>query len=155
MYGLGGHGDDRARAAGLFELAASRDRPLLEEVAKIEHGMARHALRLRGLVLRYVKALLALLTTAIAVYAGDALNSNIAAAANGAWQAWTRVSDGGVNGRGDATATESVPRTAGSREHPSATTSEQAASAMRMAGNVRRPRRLWNGRRGAPRSRNH
>ncbi len=67
-----GH-DDLARAAGLFELAASRSRPLLEEVAKIEYGMARHALRLRGLVLRYVKALLALLTTALAVYAGDAI----------------------------------------------------------------------------------
>ncbi len=71
--GLGGSADDVARAAGLFELAASRSRPLLEEVAKIEHGMARHALRLRGLVLRYVKALLALLTTAVAVYAGDAI----------------------------------------------------------------------------------
>jgi hypothetical protein len=71
--GLGSHGDDVSRAAGLFELAAAHSRPLLDEVAKIEYGMARHALRLRGLVLRYVKALLALLTTAIAVYAGDAV----------------------------------------------------------------------------------
>ncbi len=71
--GLVDGADDVARAAGLFELAASRTRPLLEEVAKLEHGMARHALRLRGLVLRYVKALLALLTTALAVYAGDAI----------------------------------------------------------------------------------
>ena len=61
------------RAQGLFELAASASRPLLDEVAKVEHGMARHVLRLRGLVLRYVKALLALLTTALAVYAGDAI----------------------------------------------------------------------------------
>lgn len=75
--GLGSHGDDVSRAAGLFELAASRSRPLLEEVAKIEHGMARHALRLRVLVLRYVKALLALLTTAIAVYAGDAVVASV------------------------------------------------------------------------------
>lgn len=75
--GLGSHGDDVSRAAGLFELAASRSRPLLDEVAKIEHGMARHALRLRGLVLRYVKALLALLTTAIAVYAGDAVVAGV------------------------------------------------------------------------------
>jgi hypothetical protein len=67
-----GH-DDAARAAGLFELAASSSRLLLEEVAKVEHGMARHVLRLRGLVLRYVKALLALLTTAAAVYVGDAV----------------------------------------------------------------------------------
>ncbi len=67
-----GH-DDVTRARGLFELAASTSRPLLDEVAKVEHGMARHVLRLRGLVLRYVKALLALLTTAVAVYAGDAI----------------------------------------------------------------------------------
>lgn len=64
---------DVARTAGLFALAASQSRLLLEEVAKVEHGMARHVLRLRGLVLRYVKALLALLTTALAVYAGDAV----------------------------------------------------------------------------------
>ncbi len=71
--GLGSGHDDVTRAHGLFELAASTSRPLLEEVAKVEHGMARHVLRLRGLVLRYVKALLALLTTALAVYAGDAI----------------------------------------------------------------------------------
>ncbi len=69
---VSGH-DDATRARGLFELAASTSRPLLDEVAKVEHGMARHVLRLRGLVLRYVKALLALLTTALAVYAGDAI----------------------------------------------------------------------------------
>ena len=67
-----GH-DDVTRARGLFELAASTSRSLLDEVAKVEHGMVRHALRLRGLVLRYVKALLALLTTALGVYAGDAI----------------------------------------------------------------------------------
>lgn len=71
--GLDSGHDDVTRARGLFELAASSSRPLLEEVAKVEHGMARHVLRLRGLVLRYVKALLALLTTALAVYAGDAI----------------------------------------------------------------------------------
>lgn len=71
--GLAAGQDDVTRARGLFELAASASRPLLDEVAKVEHGMARHVLRLRGLVLRYVKALLALLTTALAVYAGDAI----------------------------------------------------------------------------------
>jgi hypothetical protein len=76
--GLDSGHDDAARAQGLFELAASASRPLLEEVAKVEHGMARHVLRLRGLVLRYVKALLALLTTALAVYAGDAIVSGLA-----------------------------------------------------------------------------
>ncbi len=67
-----GH-DDVARARGLFDLAAATSRPLLAEVAKVEYGMVRHVLRLRGLVLRYVKALFALLTTALAVYAGDAI----------------------------------------------------------------------------------
>jgi len=71
--GLDSDRDDVSRARGLFQLAASTSRPLLDEVAKVEHGMARHVLRLRGLVLRYVKALLALLTTALAVYAGDAI----------------------------------------------------------------------------------
>ncbi len=69
--------DDEARAEGLMVLAAARSRPLLEEVAKVEYGMARHVLKLRGLVLRYVKALLALLTTALAVYAGDAVVAEI------------------------------------------------------------------------------
>jgi hypothetical protein len=64
---------DEARADGLMALAAARSRTLLEEVAKFEYGMARHVLKLRGLVLRYVKAFLALLTTALAVYAGDAV----------------------------------------------------------------------------------
>ena len=74
VYGLAATGvDDLTRAQGLFALAASTSRPLLEEVAKVEHGMARHVLRLRILVLRYVKALLALLTTALAVYVGDAI----------------------------------------------------------------------------------
>lgn len=72
-----GH-DDEARARGLFQLAASKSRPLLDEVSKVEHGMARHVLRLRGLVLRYVKALLALLTTALAVYFGDAIVAGLA-----------------------------------------------------------------------------
>jgi hypothetical protein len=61
----------------MFDLAASTSRPLLDEVAKVEYGMARHVLRLRGLVLRYVKALLALLTTALAVYVGDAIVAGV------------------------------------------------------------------------------
>ena len=73
---VSGH-DDVARAQGLFQLAASSPRTLLEEVAKIEHGMARHVLRLRGLVLRYVKALLALLTTALAIYVADAIVADL------------------------------------------------------------------------------
>jgi hypothetical protein len=60
--------DDRSRASALFVLAASRPRDLLNEVAKIEHGMARHVLRTQTIVLRYVKALLVLLTTAMATF---------------------------------------------------------------------------------------
>ena len=51
------------------------DAPLeqvLEEVAKVEHGMTRHILRLQVIVLRYVKALLAFLTTALAVFTSAA-----------------------------------------------------------------------------------
>ena len=75
--GLGDGNGDMGRAMGLFDLAASKSRPLLEEVAKVEYGMARHVLRLRGLVLRYVKALLALLTTAVAVYSADAVVADL------------------------------------------------------------------------------
>lgn len=64
---------DQDRAQALFLLAASRDRVLLEEVAKVEHGMARHVLRAQQIVLRYVKALLAMLTTAGAVFASAAV----------------------------------------------------------------------------------
>ncbi len=64
---------DLTRAEALFELAASRHRPLLDEVAKVEYGMARHVLRIQVIVLRYVKALLALLTTALAVFAAAAV----------------------------------------------------------------------------------
>jgi hypothetical protein len=64
---------DRARARALFELAASRERSLLEEVAKVEHGMARHVLRIQMIVLRYVKATLALMSTALAVFAAAAV----------------------------------------------------------------------------------
>ena len=70
-YGLDGPapGTDDARADGLFSLVASRSRTLAEEVAKVEFGMARHLLRLQVIVMRYVKALLVVLATAIAVYA--------------------------------------------------------------------------------------
>lgn len=79
---LGEGNDDIGRAAGLFDLAAATTRPLLAEVAKVEYGMARHVLKLRGLVLRYVKALLALLTTALAVYSADAVVANVVAGAD-------------------------------------------------------------------------
>ncbi|HQV59056.1 MAG TPA: DUF1775 domain-containing protein, partial [Ilumatobacteraceae bacterium] len=75
------HGPDETdvdRAHHLFEFADSSSRPLLEEVAKLEHGMVRHTLRLQIVVLRYVKALLTLLITAVAIYSADAVVANVA-----------------------------------------------------------------------------
>lgn len=65
--------EDLARAEAKYVLAASRSRTLLEEVAKVEAGIVRHVLRIQVIVLRYVKALLALLTTALAVFAAAAV----------------------------------------------------------------------------------
>ncbi|QYG94980.1 hypothetical protein HC251_22805 [Iamia sp. SCSIO 61187] len=75
VYGLGdaAGASDVGRAGALFTLAASHPRDLLEEVAKVEHGMVRHVLRGQTIVLRYVKALLALLTTAMATFAAAAV----------------------------------------------------------------------------------
>ena len=64
---------DLRRAQGLLALAASQPRDLLDEVAKVEHGMVRNVLGIQVIVLRYVKALLALLTTALAVFASAAV----------------------------------------------------------------------------------
>ncbi len=64
---------DLERVNGLFELLASRDRSLAEEVAKVEFGLARHLLRLQVIVIRYVKALLAFLVTALAVFSAAAV----------------------------------------------------------------------------------
>jgi len=62
-------GVDQRRAEGLLRLVASSDRSLLEEAAKVEAGMARHLLRLQTIVLRYVKALLVFVVTAVVVFA--------------------------------------------------------------------------------------
>jgi hypothetical protein len=67
---------DLGRVNGLLELVASRSRTPAEEIAKIELGMARHLLRLQVIVLRYVKALLAFVTTAVAVFAAAAAAQN-------------------------------------------------------------------------------
>jgi len=63
---------DVDRAEGLLELAASRRRSLLEEVVKVEYGMARHMLRLQVVVLRYVKALLVVVITVPASFVAAA-----------------------------------------------------------------------------------
>jgi hypothetical protein len=69
---VAGGGGDRDRAEFLVELAAARDRALMAEVVKLEYGLARHVMRTQVLVLRYTKALLALITTAAAVFAASA-----------------------------------------------------------------------------------
>lgn len=66
---------DVERAELILEFAASRDRTLLGEVAKIEYGMARHVIRTQIVVLRYTKALIAIIVTAAMVYtAGGAVS---------------------------------------------------------------------------------
>jgi hypothetical protein len=76
-YGIVAEGaadwSDADRSAGLFELVASRPRALADEVAKVEFGMTRHLLRLQVIVMRYVKALLAFVVTALAVFAAAAV----------------------------------------------------------------------------------
>jgi len=81
--GVSSPADDLARAGALFELAAARPRALLDEVAKVEHGMTRHVLRVQAIVLRYVKALLALLTTAFATFAAAAVVEHPTASSGG------------------------------------------------------------------------
>lgn len=75
VYGLGPTGDatDGSRADALFALTASRARSLAEEVAKVEYGVVRHVLGIQNIVLRYAKALLALLVTILSAYAAAAV----------------------------------------------------------------------------------
>lgn len=61
-------GDDVGRATALLRLAGVRDRDLLSEVVKVEYGMARHVIRVQVIVLRYIKALLAVLVTLLSTF---------------------------------------------------------------------------------------
>lgn len=60
---------DASRASAMLALAGVKDRTLVDEVAKVEYGMARHVLRVEVIVLRYIKALLVVLTTTLATFA--------------------------------------------------------------------------------------
>jgi hypothetical protein len=60
--------DDHRRAAALSTLAGVRDRDLLSEVVKVEYGMARHVIRVQVIVLRYIKALLAVMVTLLSTF---------------------------------------------------------------------------------------
>ena len=63
---------DLERIDALLVLAAARRRELIDEVVKVEHGMARHVLRLQVVVLRYVKALLVVIATLLASFVTEA-----------------------------------------------------------------------------------
>jgi hypothetical protein len=69
-YGIGDDGPptDASRARARLLLAGVKDRTLLDEVAKVEYGMARHVLRVEVIVLRYIKALLVVLTTTLTTF---------------------------------------------------------------------------------------
>jgi hypothetical protein len=60
---------DLDRAGALLVLAGARDRDLLNEVVKVEYGMARHVLRVQVVVLRYIKALLVVLVSLLLMFA--------------------------------------------------------------------------------------
>lgn len=62
------HASDASRADAMLQLAGVKDRSLIDEVAKVEYGMARHVLRVEVIVLRYIKALLVVLTTTLATF---------------------------------------------------------------------------------------
>ena len=84
---------DRARSDALFELAAARRRTLAAEVVKVEYGIVRHMLKLQLIVLRYVKALLVVVITAVATYAcAGAVNDQVAiSAADERWISGTML----------------------------------------------------------------
>jgi hypothetical protein len=60
--------NDLDRADALLVLAGARDRDLLNEVVKVEYGMARHVLRVQVVVLRYIKALLVVLVSLLLMF---------------------------------------------------------------------------------------
>jgi hypothetical protein len=89
-YGYAGDDEvdrDRERAIALFELAASRRRSVVAEVAKVEYGIVRHVNRLQVIVLRYVKALLVIVVTSLAVFAASA-SVPVGGAATPATERW-------------------------------------------------------------------
>jgi len=60
---------DEMRRVALLELSATQTRTLAQQAARMEQVLARHLLNLQLLVLRYAKAVLAMLTTAVAMFA--------------------------------------------------------------------------------------
>lgn len=77
--GLHANGEvtDAVRAASLLQLAGVKDRLLIDEVAKVEYGMARQIIRVQVVVLRYIKAVLVVLACTLCTFvlAGVATSS--------------------------------------------------------------------------------
>ncbi|UQR61625.1 hypothetical protein LRP30_33105 [Bradyrhizobium sp. C-145] len=76
MLAAEARGQDFNELRMAFGLAGAYDRSLVEEVAKSELSLIRHNLLLRRLVMRYMKALLSLIWTAIVSFALVALLRN-------------------------------------------------------------------------------
>jgi hypothetical protein len=72
---------DIKRFNAALGLAGFLDRNLIEEVARLEASLARHAISLRRLVLRYIKALLALIWTTIISFLAITIINSFAAKA--------------------------------------------------------------------------
>lgn len=64
---------DEQRRLALLDLAATGTRTLPQQAARLEQVLARHILNIQIVVLRYAKAVLAMLTTAIAAFAAGAV----------------------------------------------------------------------------------
>ena len=64
---------DEQRRLALLDLAAIGTRTLPQQAARLEQVLARHILNIQILVLRYAKAVLAMLTTAVAAFAAAAV----------------------------------------------------------------------------------
>ena len=59
---------DASRATALLQLAGVKDRLLVDEVAKVEYGMARQIIRVQVVVLRYIKAVLIVLACTLCTF---------------------------------------------------------------------------------------
>jgi hypothetical protein len=71
--GLSEEQRDEQRRLALLDLAATGTRTLPQQAARLEQVLARHVLNIQILVLRYAKAVLAMLTTAVAAFAATAV----------------------------------------------------------------------------------
>ena len=93
---------DSARRELLMQFSASADRALAEEAVGMEFSLARHIFRLRLMVLRYIKAVLALVTTAGTIFAagtllGEAPDDDDLRALAGVFMVWAPIAAAAVS----------------------------------------------------------